>query len=293
MKRNKTPQIIDRINRPGQPLYLMSKSHRRLAEFINQNPEKAIFMTATALGDVCQVSESTVVRFAVALGYKGFPDMRKALRSAVRQSLTSAERFAIASSIDEREVLRTVLRNDEQNLRKTMDSISQAEMDDAVTRLLAARRIYIMGLRSAAPLAQFLYHYLHQILDDVVLVHNATGDVFEEVARITGRDVMVGVSFPRYSARTLECMRFARENGAQVIGLTDSESSPLRETCDVCLCASTDMGSFVDSLAAPMSVINALIVSVGLHRREELAEHFKQLEGIWNAHSVYIDKQHE
>jgi len=125
----------------------------------------------------------------------------------------------------------------------------------------------------------------------VVLVHNTTGDVFEEIARIGERDVLVGISFPRYSARTLECMRFAKQNGAQVVGLTDGEMSPLHDEADVCLCASTDMASFVDSLAAPLSVINALVVSVGLHRREELGAHFKRLEGIWNAHSVYIDKK--
>ena len=148
-----------------------------------------------------------------------------------------------------------------------------------------------MGLRSAAPLAQFMYHYLHQILDDVVLVGNT--DVFEEIARISEKDVLVGISFPRYSLRTLECMRFARQNGAQVVGLTDGEMSPLREVSDVCLNACTDMASFVDSLAAPLSVINALVVSISLHRREEMAAHFKRLEGIWNAHSVYIDKENE
>jgi len=188
-------------------------------------------------------------------------------------------------------VLSTVLHNDEQNIRKTVEALSQLDFDDVVERLLGARRIYVMGLRSAAPLAQFMYHYLHQILDDVVLVHNTTGDVFEEIARIGAEDVLVGISFPRYSTRTLECMRFAKQNGAQVIGLTDGDMSPLHEVADVCLCASTDMASFVDSLAAPLSVINALVMSVGLHRREELAAHFKRLEGIWNAHSVYIDKK--
>ena len=282
--------IIQRLNLRGQPL---SKGHRRIAEYIAQNYDKAVFMTAAALGAECSVSESTVVRFATAMGYEGYPELREALAGLVRQRLTSEQRFAIASAIDEKAVLNTVLHNDEQNIRKTVEALSQSDFDEVVARLLSARRIYIMGLRSAAPLAQFTYHYLHQILDDVVLVHNTTGDVFEEIARITEKDVLLGVSFPRYSARTLECMRFARQNGAQVIGLTDGERSPLREVAHVCLCACTDMASFVDSLAAPMSVINALIVSVGLHRREELGAHFKRLEGIWNAHSVYINKEHE
>ena len=285
-----TQEIIERLNLRGKPL---SKGHRRIASFIAEHYEKAVFMTAAALGAECGVSESTVVRFASAMGYEGYPELREALSSLVRQHLTSEQRFAIASGMDQHNVLAHVLRNDEQNIRKTIEAISQAEFDDVVERLLGARRIYVMGLRSAAPLAQFMYHYLHQIMDDVVLVSNTTGDVFEEIARIGQQDVLVGISYPRYSARTLECMRFARQNGAQVVGMTDGDMSPLREVSDVCLCASTDMASFVDSLAAPLSVINALIVSVGLHRRDELSDHFKRLEGIWNAHSVYISKEHE
>lgn len=285
-----TRAIIEQLNLRGKPL---SKGHRRIAQYIEEHYEKAVFMTAAALGAECSVSESTVVRFATAMGYEGYPELREALVSLVRQRLTSEQRFAIASSIGESDVLSTVLHNDEQNIRKTIEALSQKDFDEAVNRVLSARRIYVMGLRSAAPLAQFTYHYLHQILDDVVLVQNTTGDVFEEIARISEKDVLLGVSFPRYSARTLECMRFARQNGAQVIGLTDGERSPVCDVSDVCLCACTDMASFVDSLAAPMSVINALIVSVGLRRREKLASHFKRLEGIWNAHSVYINKEHE
>lgn len=283
-------EIIDRLNLCGRPL---SKGHRRIAEYIAQHYAQAMFMTAAALGAECGISESTVVRFATAMGYEGYPELREALASLVRQRLTSEQRFAIASNLSESAVLSTVLHNDQQNIRKTVEALSQADFDDVVGRLLGARRIYVMGLRSAAPLAQFLYLYLHQILDEVVLVQNTLGDVFEEIARIGNRDVLIGISFPRYSTRTLEGMRFARQNGAQVIGLTDGEMSPLREVSDVCLCACTDMASFVDSLAAPMSVINALIVSVGLRRREELSAHFKRLEDIWNAHSVYINKEHE
>ena len=285
-----TTEIIDRLNLCGRPL---SKGHRRIAEYIAQHYAQAMFMTAAALGAECGISESTVVRFATAMGYEGYPELREALSSLVRQRLTSEQRFAIASNLSESAVLSTVLHNDQQNIRKTVEALSQADFDEVVSRLLGARRIYVMGLRSAAPLAQFLYLYLHQILDEVVLVQNTLGDVFEEIARIGNQDVLIGISFPRYSTRTLEGMRFARQNGAQVIGLTDGEMSPLREVSDVCLCACTDMASFVDSLAAPMSVINALIVSVGLRRREELSAHFKRLEDIWNAHSVYINKEHE
>lgn len=285
-----TGELIERLNLRGGPL---SKGHRRIAEYIAQHYEKAAFMTASALGHECGVSESTVVRFAAAMGYEGYPELREKLVSLVRQRLTSEQRFAITSGVDQRDVLSMVLKNDAHNIRKTVDALSQRDFDDVVARLLQARRIYVMGLRSAAPLALFMYHYLHQILDEVVLVSNTIGDVFEEIARIGERDVLVGISYPRYSTRTLECMRFARGNGAQVVGFTDGEMSPLCAASDVCLCACTDMASFVDSLAAPLSVINALIVSVGLHRRDELGEHFKRLEGIWNAHSVYIDRQNE
>lgn len=283
-------ELIDKLNLRGTPL---SKGHRRIAQYIAGHYEKAVFMTAGMLGRQCGVSESTVVRFASALGYEGYPELQEALRGLVRQRLTAEQRFAIASGIEPREVLATVLKNDMQNIRKTVEALPQEDFDNAVRRLLGARRIYVMGLRSAAPLAQFMYHYLHQIFDDVILVQNTTGDVFEEIARIGREDVLVGISYPRYSARTLECMRFALGNGAQVVGLTDGEMSPLREASDVCLCASTDMASFVDSLAAPLSLINALIVSLGLHRREELGEHFKRLEEIWNAHSVYINREDE
>ena len=277
---------ITRLNMSGKPL---SKGQKRIAEYISCHYEKAVSMTAVMLGRQCGVSESTVVRFAMALGYEGYPEMQEKLRSMVRQRLTAEQRVGMMEETDRREVVSTVLKNDLQNLRKTMDELRPQDFDMAVECILAARRLYIMGLRSSAPLAMFLY----QIFDEVVLVQNLTGDVFEEIDRIQKGDVLFGISFPRYSARTLECMRFARQHGAQVIGMTDGVMSPLREESDICLCAHTDMSGFVDSLAAPLSLINALIVSLGMSRRTELSEHFKRLEGIWNAHSVYIDKLHE
>ena len=273
---------ITRLNMSGKPL---SKGQKRIAEYISCHYEKAVSMTAVMLGRQCGVSESTVVRFAMALGYEGYPEMQEKLRSMVRQRLTAEQRVGMMEETDRREVVSTVLKNDLQNLRKTMDELRPQDFDMAVECILAARRLYIMGLRSSAPLAMFLYHYLHQIFDEVVLVQNLTGDVFEEIDRIQKGDVLF--------ARTLECMRFARQHGAQVIGMTDGVMSPLREESDICLCAHTDMSGFVDSLAAPLSLINALIVSLGMSRRTELSEHFKRLEGIWNAHSVYIDKLHE
>lgn len=285
-----TQELIDKLNLLGKPL---SKGHRRIAEYIADHYERAVSMTAVTLGKSCGVSESTVVRFATALGYEGYPELQESLRGLVRQRLTAEQRFDIASEVDRRNVLTTVLKNDMQNIRKTIEELSLDDFENVVERLLSARRIYIMGLRSAAPLAMFMYHYFHQIFDDVVLVQNTTGDVFEEIARIGAEDVLVGISYPRYSARTLDCMHFARQHQAQVIGFTDGEMSPLCKASDVCLLARTDMASFADSLAAPMSVINALIMSLGLCRHEEVREHLKRLERIWNANSVYINKENE
>ncbi len=282
-------ELIHRLNLRGEGL---SKGHRRIAQYIADHYDKAIFMTAVMLGQQCDVSESTVVRFASALGYEGYPQLQGALRELVRQRLTAEQRFAIASEIKETDILRTVLKNDAQNIRQTLEELSQQDFDDVVQRILAAKRLYIMGLRSAAPLAQFLYHYLRLIFSEVTLVQNTTGDVFEDISRIGQGDLLIGLSFPRYSAHTLECMRFAKGKGAEVVGITDGVMSPLCQAAHICLCAQTDMASFVDSLAAPLSLVNALIVSLGLHRREDLTHHFGQLEEIWNAQRVYIGKDH-
>ncbi len=281
-------EIIRRLNLRGKAL---SKGHRRIAAFITERSDKAAFMTAVTLGQSCGVSESTVVRFATAMGYEGYPELQAALQELARQRLTASQRFNITSQIKENDVLRTVLKNDMRNIRLTTEDLSPKDFDRAVDLLLTSRRIYVMGLRSAAPLATFFGHYLRLIFDEVVMVQNAIGEVFDEVERISPADVLVGVSFPRYSTRTVECMRIARENGARVIAVTDGAMSPLSAVADICLYAHTDMASFVDSLAAPLSLLNALIVALSLRRREELSAHLKRLEGLWNAHGVYLDRE--
>ena len=274
--------MIERLNHSGRKL---SKGHRRIAQYIVEHYDKAVFMTASRLGESVGVSESTVVRFAAVLGYEGYPQLQRALQELVSHRLTAVQRFEMSSEIDPNAVLRTVLKSDMQNIRATVE--------EGVKRILNAKEIYVIGLRSAAPLAQFLGYYLNYIFDRVHLVSSAATDVFEEIARISEADVVIGISFPRYSTRTVEAMRFARSCGAQVISITDGPMSPLHEVSDVCLNACTDMASFVDSLAAPMSVINALVVSLGLHRKEELSRHFKQLEAIWAANDVYLGETDE
>ena len=285
-----TQDMIERLNLSGKRL---SKGHRRIAEYIVQHYDKAVFMTASSLGEMVGVSESTVVRFAVALGYEGYPQLQRSLQELVRHRLTAIQRFEMSSDIQQDDILRTVLKADMQNIRNTIDEIDISAFDDVVSRILSAEHIYIIGLRSAAPLAQFFGYYLNFIFDDVRIVAANSTDVFESIVRVKPSDVLVGISFPRYSTRTLEAMRFAKRCGAQVIGITDGPMSPLHEAADVCLSARTDMASFVDSLAAPLSVINALVVALGIQRKDALGEHFKQLEGIWSEHSVYVNRENQ
>ena len=282
--------MIERLNQSGRKL---SKGHRRIAQYIVEHYDKAVFMTASRLGESVGVSESTVVRFAAVLGYEGYPQLQRALQELVSHRLTAVQRFEMSSEIDPNAVLRTVLKSDMQNIRATVEELDNHAFEEGVKRILNAKEIYVIGLRSAAPLAQFLGYYLNYIFDRVHLVSSAATDVFEEIARISEADVVIGISFPRYSTRTVKAMRFARSCGAQVISITDGPMSPLHEVSDVCLNACTDMASFVDSLAAPMSVINALVVSLGLHRKEELSRHFKQLEAIWAANDVYLGETDE
>ncbi|MDO4484364.1 MAG: MurR/RpiR family transcriptional regulator [Clostridia bacterium] len=279
--------MIERLNHSGKRL---SKGHRRIAQYIIDHYEKAVFMTASKLGECVGVSESTVVRFASALGYEGYPQLQRSLQELVSHRLTANQRFEMSSEIKPEEALNNVLKSDMTNLRATLEELDKNAFESAVHRFLNARRIYVMGLRSAAPLAQFMGYYLNFIFDSVHLIASSTTDVFEEISRIGEGDVLFGISFPRYSTRTVEAMEFAKRQGAQVIALTDGPMSPLNDAADDCLTAHTDMASFVDSLAAPLSVINALLVALGLHRKEELSLHFRQLESIWASHSTYLEE---
>jgi len=282
-----TQDMIQRLNLSGKRL---SKSHRRIAEYIVQHYDKAVFMTAAKLGEMVSVSESTVVRFAVALGYEGYPQLQRSLQELVRHRLTVTQRFEMSSDITEENVLPTVLKADMQNIRATIEEIDGNVFREVVHTIMNAKRVYILGLRSAAPLAQFAGYYLHYIFDDVRVVATGSTDVFEAISRVEEGDVLLGISFPRYSSRTIEAMSFARRNKAKVIGLTDGAMSPLHDVADICLSVHTDMASFVDSMAAPMSVINALIVALGTMNREKLNARFKQLEEVWDAYSVYMNE---
>ena len=266
-----------------------SKGQRTIAQFILKNYDKAAFMTAARLGEVTGVSESTVVRFAADLGYRGYPGMKKALQEIVRNRLTSVERIEAAeSTMDGHDVLKAVLRADINNLQATLDEIDQDYFNQAVDMILSAKHIYIIGMRTSTTLADFLATYLKLLLDNVTVVKEiAAREVYEQLLRIGEGDLIIGISFPRYSKRTLSAMQYARDRGAKVIALTDSQLSPLARVADHLLLARSDMASFVDSLVAPLSVINALIVAVGMSRRDEIEHTFNKLESIWEKYDVY------
>lgn len=266
-----------------------SKGQRAISKYILENYDKAAFMTAGRLGRTVGVSESTVVRFAAELGYDGYPGMRKALQEMIRNRLSSVQRIEVAKEFMEAEnVLKSVLEQDMEKLQTTHENVDQQAFDTAVDAIVGARRVYILGMRSSATLASFLGYYFHLLLPDVHLIQDtALSDAYEQIHRIGKDDVFIGISYPRYSSRTLKAMKYAKSQGAQVIGLTDGSSSPFVGVADVNLFAKSDMVSFLDSLVAPLSLINALIVSVGIRAKDELSDTFQQLEGVWAANDVY------
>jgi DNA-binding MurR/RpiR family transcriptional regulator len=276
--------LQEQLNRTGRKL---SKAQRAIAEYFSLHGEKAAFMTAAKISEQVGVSESTVVRFACAMGYDGYPGLQKALRDMLRNRLTAVQRVEMAEDAAEEEVLQRVLRADMQNIRRTLEAIDADTFRTAVERLYGARRVYVMGVRSSAPLAQFMGYYLSFLRSGVTVATPGISDVNEQIVRIGGEDLLFGISFPRYSARAIDSMRFARRQGANVIALTDSEASPVGEAADLCLIARSDVNSFVDSLVAPLSVVNALMVAMSLRRKEQLGDYFRMLEDMWSENRVY------
>lgn len=279
----------DLITKIQSELPGFSKGQKQIARFILEHYDKAAFMTASRLGVTVGVSESTVVRFATELGYDGYPHLQRALQEMIRNKLTSVQRMEVAGDrMGGRDVLQTVLHADTDMIRVTLDEIDRDAFQGAVDALMGAKRIYILGVRSSSALASFLGFYFNLLFENVTLVHtNSVNEIFEQVLRVGPGDVLFGISFPRYSKRTLSAMKYARDRGARVIALTDSQLSPLARVADHVLLARSDMASFVDSLVAPLSVINALIVAVGMSRRDEIEQTFNKLERIWEEYDVY------
>lgn len=266
-----------------------SKGQRRIAAYIAESYDKAAFMTASKLGKTVGVSESTVVRFAVELGYDGYPSMQKALQEVVLNRLTSVQRIGIMNDrFSGQDVVSLVLASDAEKLRQTGEALDREAFQASVNAILNARRIYIIGARSAAILVNFLGHYLNYMFDNVqVVTTSGAGEMFEKLVNVGDGDVVIGCSFPRYCATTAKCAQFCRSVGATVIGLTNSRMSPLGENCDYVLLAKSDMVSLVDSLVAPMSIVNALIVALASAREKELQRTFHTLEHVWAEYNIY------
>ena len=266
-----------------------SKGQKRIAAYILESYDKAAFQTAGTLGRTVNVSESTVVRFAAELGYDGYPAMQKALQEMVLNRLTAVQRIEVSSErLGEQDILTTILQSDMDKLRASMDSIDRTAFVGAVDALLSARRVYILGGRCSAGLAEFFSYYLNYMFEDVRVVTGASeSEMFEKIVHVAPQDAVVGISFPRYSTATSKALQYCASAGAQVIALTDCETAPIAQSADYLLTAKSDMVSLVDSLVAPMSLINALIVAVASRRRQEVTKTLDSLERVWDRYGVY------
>ena len=283
---NSTNELQMRIEEKYRDL---SKGQKRVAEYVLDNYDKAVFLTAARLGEVVGVSESTVVRFATQLGYKGYPEFQKALEELVRNRLNSIQRMKVTDGrISQSQILETVLQSDIEKIKQTLNGIDHSAFNQAIDTILNARKIYVLGIRSCAPLAAFMSFYLNLLCDNVIAVNtNSSSEIFEQLIRIGEEDVIIGISFPRYSQRTLKALEFASKRKAKIITLTDSAHSPINIYSSCNLIARSDMASIVDSLVAPLSVVNALIVALCMKKQEEVIGTLETLEQIWGEYQVY------
>lgn len=281
------------LSRIEEQYHTLSKGQKRLAEYISGNYDKAVFLTAAKLGAAVGVSESTVVRFAVQIGYKGYPEFQRALEELVRNKLNSIQRMEVTyGRISQSEILTTVLQSDIEKIKLTIAGIDQKAFEEAVDTILHAKRIYIVGIRSCAPLASFLGFYLNLLFDNVIQIHtNSSSEIFEQMIRIGEEDALIGISFPRYSMRTLKALEFASNRKAKVITLTDSIHSPMNLYSSCNLIARSDMASIVDSLVAPLSVVNALVVALCMKKQDEIVQTLESLEQIWDEYQVYSNDE--
>ena len=266
-----------------------SKGQRAIAHFILESYDKAAFMTASKLGKTVDVSESTVVRFAARLGYDGYPSMQKALQEMIRNKLTSIQRIEVSNDrIGNQDILSMVMQSDIEKIHMTLEETERSSFDNAVKVIGKAKRIYVLGVRSAAAIAHFMCFYFNLIFENVISVNTSSvSETFEQILRVGEEDVVIGISFPRYSHRTVQAMKYARDQGANVIAITDSMASPLAGIAQYTLTAKSDMASFVDSLVAPLSLVNALIVALGRMKNDEISRTFETLEQIWAEYNVY------
>ena len=279
---------VDLIENIKEKFNTLSKGQKLIAEYIIANYDKAAFMTAVSIGDIVGVSESTVVRFATTLGYEGYKDLRNELHELIKTKLTTVQRLSMTDKYSTKEsALKKVMEKDVENIEKTIEEIDYQEFENAIDIILKAKHVYILGLRSSSFLAGYLGFYLNFLVKDSNVIIAGPNDVFEQLLKVESEDVIIAISYPRYSKRTLEAIDFAKEKKCKIISITDSLTSPAANESHISLIASSDMLSFVDSLVAPMSLINALIVSIGMEKNIEIKATFQDLEKIWNKYSVY------
>ncbi len=272
-----------------ESLSRMSKGQKAIAAFILSNYDQAAYLTAASIGETVGVSESTVVRFAMELGFEGFPHFQKALKEELKVKLTAVQRLHASGRLaGSEDILGSVLLADSDRLRRASESADRDRFRKAVEIILSARRIFIVGVRSSSPLASFMAYYFNYIFDDVRLL-NPTGasDMFEQIMPAGHGDVVIGISFPRYSKRTIDAMSYSRGNGAAVVAITDKDGTPVSQAADCLLLAPSDMMSFVDSMTAPMSVVTALIVALGMKQKDRVSQNLEKLERMWDEYDVY------
>ena len=266
-----------------------SKGQKLIAAYILAHYDKAAYLTASKLGSIVGVSESTVVRFAIELGYDGYPDFQSSLRKLIRNRLTSFQRIEVTNNlIGDGDVLEKVLSSDIEKIRRTMEEVDRDMFAQAIDRIVKARNIYILGVRSSASLAGFLNYNFRMIFDNLRFVQTTSrSELFEQIMSIGEGDVMIAISFPRYSKRIVDAVEYARSKGANVVALTDSYGAPIATHANQLLIAHSDMASFVDTLVAPLSLINAIIVAVARQKQDELTDRLRALETVWNQYYVY------
>jgi len=271
----------------------MSKSHKAIADYITGHLEQAVFMTAAKLGEVLGISESTVVRFSYSIGYNGYPKLQKALEECVKGRLNNVARIdAKYGKSSQSEIVTSVMNSDIEKLQDTIEHLDPVAFETAVNSILEADKVYVMGLRSNEPLAGFLQFYLNMIRENVILLNTTSvSETFEQMIHIGKKDCFLGISFPRYSMRTLKAMEFANDRNAKVIAITDSIHSPMNLYSSCNLLARSDMVSIVDSLVAPLSLINALVVALCLKRPQEVKKNLETLEETWNNYQVYLNDE--
>lgn len=288
---NNNPNLIKTIQNNFNRL---SKGHKIIAEFIINNYDKAAFMTAATLGSNLNISESTVVRFADTLGYSGYRELQKELQELIKNKLTTVQRLSLPDGYSNIENdLSKVMESDIENIKKTITELDMISLHKATDLMIKGKQLYIIGLRSSTFLAGYLTFYLNFFFDNVKLVTAGPNDIFEQLIKVEKEDVVIGITFPRYSKKTLEALDYAKGKGCPIICITDSLISPAAHISDVSLIAKSDMISFVDSLVAPMSLINAIIIALGIEKRKDISNYFEDLESIWKTYKVYDENNIE